>query len=142
MNTIWATGSVGNQLIPNSVDLCSLSNSTNTAMTKQQCILTMNRIPLSNNTNDSSSNALYATPNHVVSGININMSFTNPQQVGQWLTIKLCRLDLPNPSEPALNALETYELFNKQTVTDSRYFQTIYQHSFFMEPNTSLNRGS
>jgi hypothetical protein len=139
LNSHWSTGSVGNQLIPNTADLVSLSNATNTAMDKQQVIMTMNRIPLSNNTNDSS--AVYATPNHIVSGIDINMTFYNPQQVGQYLTIKVCRLSVPEPMPSTLNTRDSYELFNAQTRTDSRYFETVFQHSFFMVPNTSLNSG-
>jgi hypothetical protein len=139
MNALWANADIGNELIPDSVNLVSQNNATNTAMVNQPTIITHNRIPLSNNTNDSSST--YHTPNHIVSGIDINMNFTNPQMVGQWLTIKLCRLNLPEPQPPTLTARDEYELFNKQTITDSRYFETIYQHSVYMQPNSVLNKG-
>lgn len=79
----------------------------------------------------------YKTPNHVVSGVDIDMKFCSASVCDQWLTLKLCRIVDREP-QTKITAKQQVELLNKQTVTDGRVWETVYQHSFFMPGMSTL----
>ena len=82
----------------------------------------------------------YVMPSHVISGINIDLTFNSASVADQWFTIKLCRV--VGPTNRALDAkldvAHTQILVNSLTSTDSRYFETLWQHSFFMPRMTTF----
>jgi len=80
----------------------------------------------------------WEVPNHVVSGIDIDLNFNSASVVDQYLTVKLCRLVEQSAQPFAMTVSQRQELLNKQTVTDSDMYETVYQHSFFMPRMTSF----
>lgn len=129
MSSMWGLHPIGNSLLSGAAEhILYQNNADNTALTGASVPYTTNRIPM-----DASPGGVgYKIPNHVITGVNLNLQFKSASVQDQWITCKLVRLvgDTPqdyNPTSPQL-----YEICNKQTVTDSRIAETVWQHSFFM----------
>jgi len=74
---------------------------------------------------------MYQVPNHVVSGVDIDLKFLSGSNFDQIVSIKLCRVveELP---QTHITAHQYQALLNEQKITDGRMLETIYQHSFLM----------
>jgi len=81
----------------------------------------------------------YKPPNHVIAGFDINLQFNSASVSPQWLTVKLCRNIHSDPLPHGVVKEHMQELLNKQTITDSSVFETVWQHSFFMPGMSTLN---
>ena len=115
-----------------------------TKVTPISTMITIDRIP------ESSQNPFpkvavtspsYEAPNHVISGIDIDLYLNSASVSDQWMTVKLCRNSSKSPVKPIITDADAKELVNKQTVTDARSWETVWQHSFFM-PRLSTFQGS
>lgn len=109
-----------------------------TGMVEQTLDSTINNIAPLKTKLASAASIAYNVPNHVVSGIDIDLSFNSASVSDQWFTIKLCRDNNQKALQQKLKFDRKQELLNKQDVTDSKYFETVWQHSFFMPRMTSF----
>lgn len=93
---------------------------------------------LAGTTEPASGQATWVPPNHVVTGVDIDLTFNSASVVDQYLTVKLCRLVNKDAQAYALTTDQAQEVLNKQTVTDKDVFETVYQHSFYMPRMTTF----
>lgn len=139
----WATNPIGNSLICNTADatkICSLSQNAlgdATAAAYIAQMITMDRIPQGAESPHPlyaaiATAATYNTPNHVIVGVDFDLTFNSASVADQWITVKLCRATSNDPLAPEISPANAKELVNKQTVTDARYWETLWQHSWFM----------
>lgn len=81
----------------------------------------------------------YRAPNHVISGIDISIRIQSASVSDQWFSIKVLRNVSAEPqAQSGITVSQLQELVNKQTITDSGTYETVWQHSYFLPRMTSL----